>query len=211
MKRFKSEDAWLINPDRPGRSTRKKHLKRGATMARRRRKARSVSKKKFVRRRRRIVSVNPPRRRHRRAHHKSRRRSSRRYHHNPGFLPGKQSLFDAVYVTGGFIGTKVAANMLLPMVGMADSPLVRIGVKGVLAGLLGWGGSKVLGKGAGNYLMIGGLVEAVNDAVQTYVTPFVPGLSMSSYPSLSAYPSLGAYPELSGMVYPDPDETMETV
>jgi len=120
---------------------------------------------------------------------------------------------DSVYVTGGFIGTKMAANFVLPMIGI-QAPIARIAVKGVLAGALGYVGKMVLGKSAGQFLMLGGLVETVNDAVQTYVTPFVPALSVGSYPELSyngydgmsAYPDLSAYPGLSGVVEEDVDE-----
>lgn len=124
-----------------------------------------------------------------------------------GLLPSKASLFDAVYVTGGFIGTKIAANTVLPMIGI-NQPVVRVGVKAVLAGVIGWAGSRVLGKSAGQYLMIGGLVEAVNDAVQTYVTPYVPALAVSAYPGLESYVDMGAYADLSGMVS---DDVMEQV
>lgn len=181
-------------------------------MARRKRSRKSA--KRSHRRRKSAVVVlkaNPSRRR-RRSSAKSHRRSRRRYRHNPSFgglLPSKASLFDAVYVTGGFIGTKIAANTVLPMIGV-NQPIVRIGVKAVLAGALGWAGRRFLGGNAGQYLMIGGLVEAVNDAVQTYVTPYVPALSVSSYPGLESYVDMSAYPDMSsyvgGMVSPDLDE-----
>lgn len=177
-------------------------------MARRKRSRKSA--KRSHRRRKSAVVVlkaNPSRRR-RRSSSKSHRRSRRRYHHNPSFgglLPSKSSLFDAVYVTGGFIGTKMAASAVLPMIGV-NQPIVRIGVKAVLAGALGWAGRRFLGGNAGQYLMIGGLVEAVNDAVQTYVTPYVPALSMNAYPSLESYVDMGVYPDLSGMVTSEMDE-----
>lgn len=210
MKKFKSEDAWLINPDRPGRSRRKR---KAVTMARRKRSRKSA--KRSHRRKRRaavvVVKSNPSRRR-RRSSAKSHRRSRRRYRHNPSFgglLPSKSSLFDAVYVTGGFIGTKIAANYVLPMIGI-NQPIVRVGVKAVLAGALGWAGRRFLGGNAGQYLMIGGLVEAVNDAVQTYVTPYVPALAVSSYPGLESYVDMSAYTDMSSyvgaMVSPDMDE-----
>lgn len=211
MKKFHSEDAWLINPDRPGRSRRKR---KAGTMARRKRSRKSA--KRSHRRRKSAVVVlkaNPSRRR-RRSSAKSHKRSRRRYRRNPSFglgglIPSKSSLFDAVYVTGGFIGTKIAANTVLPMIGV-NQPIVRIGVKAVLAGALGWAGRRFLGGNAGQYLMIGGLVEAVNDAVQTYVTPYVPALSVSSYPGLESYVDMSAYPDMSsyvgGMVSPDLDE-----
>lgn len=149
---------------------------------------------------------NPPRRR---------RHSHRRNPSLGGILPGKSQIFDAVYVTGGFIGTKLAANFVLPMIGV-QQPLIRIGLKGVLAGALGWVGNRFLGRSAGQFLLIGGLVETVNDAVQTYVSPYVPALAVSAYPELSynggdymsAYPGMSAYPDLSGMVAED---TMEQV
>ncbi len=211
MKKFNSEDAWLINPDRPGRSRRKR---KAVTMARRKRSRKSA--KRSHRQKRRsvvIVKANPSRRR-RRSSAKSHKRSRRRYRRNPSFglggiLPSKSSLFDAVYVTGGFIGTKIAASTVLPMIGV-NQPIVRIGVKAVLAGALGWAGRRFLGGNAGQYLMIGGLVETVNDAVQTYLTPYVPALAVSSYPGLESYVDMSAYPDMSsyvgGMVSPDLDE-----
>lgn len=177
-------------------------------MARRKR-SRKVSRKRSRSRkaRRHVVKVfaaNPRRRRARKSSHK---RSRRRYRRNPGlrsFIPSTGFLKDAVWATGGFIGTKMLAGTVLPMVGVSQ-PIARIAVKGVLAGALGWAGKKFLGQSAGQYLLIGGMVEVVNDAVQTYVAPMVPALSVSSYPELgyydmSAYPQLSAYPELSGMV-----------
>lgn len=202
MKKFHSEDAWLINPDRPSRSRSKRKVN---TMARRKRSRKSA--KRSHRRKSAVVvlKANPKRRRR---SHSVLKRSRRRYRRNPslaGFLPTKTSIFDAVYVTGGFIATKVAANAVLPMIGVSQ-PIVRVGVKAVLAGALGWAGKRFLGGNAGQFLLIGGLVEAVNDAVQTYVTPYVPALSVSSYPQLSSYVDMSAYPDLSGMVTPEMDE-----
>lgn len=174
-------------------------------MAKRRRSRKSAKRTHRRKRHAVVVMKSNPSRRRRRSSAKSRRRSRRRYHRNPSFaglIPSKASLFDAVYVTGGFIGTKIAASTVLPLIGI-NQPIVRVGVKAVLAGALGWAGSKVLGKSAGQYLMIGGLVEAVNDAVQTYVTPYVPALAVSSYPGLESYVDMSAYPDLSGMVSED--------
>lgn len=204
MKKFRSEDAWLINPDRPGRSRKKRKV---STMARRKR-SRKSAKRSHRRRKAAVVVLKANPRRRRRSHSKVSRRSRRRYRRNPslsGFLPTKASLFDAVYVTGGFIGTKIAANAVLPMIGI-NQPIVRVGVKAVIAGALGWAGKRFLGGSAGQFLLIGGLVEAVNDAVQTYVTPYVPALDVSSYPSLESYVDMSSYPGLSGMVSPEMDE-----
>ena len=102
---------------------------------------------------------------------------------------------DAVYVTGGYFATRAAAGFVLPMIGtMADQPIVRIASKGVVAWGLGFLGGKFLGQRSGQLLMLGGLVEALGDAVRTYVSPYVPALaddSMGSYPSLMSYPSMG--------------------
>lgn len=95
-------------------------------------------------------------------------------------------LWDATYVTGGFIGTKWLGNMILPMFPMVTTqPLMRILGKGVTAWLVGWGGQMMLGRRAGSLLMVGGFVEVLNDAVQTYVAPF--------FPALGVYPQLGSY------------------
>jgi len=216
MKKFHSEDAWLINPDRSRRSRKKRKV---VIMARRKR-SRKVSRKRarsYGQRRKAVMTLlksNPGRRKRRASRSVVRRRSRRRYRRNPSFglggiLPSKSSLFDAVYVTGGFIGTKIAASTVLPMIGV-NQPIVRIGVKAVLAGALGWAGRRFLGGNAGQYLMIGGLVETVNDAVQTYLTPYVPALAVSSYPGLESYVDMSAYPDMSsyvgGMVSPDLDE-----
>lgn len=208
MKKFRSEDAWLINPDRPGRSRKKRKVK---AMAKRRRSRKSSHRRKrsfgYSRKTKKALAgygSNPPRRRRRHRSNPSRRR----YRRNPGvsgFLPTKASIFDAVYVTGGFIGTKIAANAVLPMIGISQ-PIVRVGVKAVIAGALGWAGKRFLGGSAGQFLLIGGLVEAVNDAVQTYVTPYVPALAVGSYPSLESYVDMSSYPGLSGMVSQEMDE-----
>lgn len=185
-------------------------------MARRKRSRKHSVKRSRKRSRKVAVFAANPRRRRRSVKAVSHRRRS--YKRNPGvggILPSKGMIFDAVYVTGGFIGTKLAANFVLPMIGV-QQPLVRIGVKGLLAGALGWVGNRFLGRSAGQFLLIGGLVETVNDAVQTYVSPYVPALAVSAYPELSfnggdymsAYPGMGAYPDLSGMVA---DDTMEQV
>lgn len=170
-------------------------------MARRKRSRKSSGSHRRRRRSTRTVTVFKANPRRRRSGGVSRRRS-RRYRRNPslslgGVLPTSGLLKEAVYITGGFVGTKMLSSFVLPMVGI-QQPALRIALKGVLAGVVGLGGKMVLGKQAGTFLMIGGLVEAVNDALQTYVAPMVPQLAMSSYPEL--YDNVGAYPQLSGMV-----------
>ncbi len=141
------------------------------------------------RRSRRNVMVAAPRRR------SHRRRSHRRYAHNPGMATG--FLMDSAYVLGGFIGTRLAYGSLAPMLSgfvPMDQPLVRIAGKGAVAMGLGWIGKRFLSPRAGQLLLIGGMVEAMSDAVKTFVAPYVPALAddMSVYPSIGVYPSLGA-------------------
>lgn len=118
-----------------------------------------------------------------------------------GLIPTTGFVREAVYIAGGFIGVKIAANTVMPMVGVTQ-PIARILVKGLLAGGFGFVGRRFLGQAVGNALMLGGLVETVNDAVQTYLAPYVPALSVSAYPELSySGNDMSAYPELSGAVY----------
>jgi len=101
---------------------------------------------------------------------------------------------DAVYVTGGFFATRFAAGYVLPMLPMTEQPIVRIAAKGAVAWGLGFLGGKFIGQRSGQLLMLGGLVEALSDAVRTFVSPYVPALaddSMGSYPSLMSYPTMG--------------------
>lgn len=100
---------------------------------------------------------------------------------------------DAVYVTGGFFVTRMAAGMVLPMIPGADTmPIMRILGKGAVAWGLGFLGGKMLGQRSGQLIMLGGFVETLSDAVRTYVSPFVPALAdnVGSYPMLSSYPTL---------------------
>lgn len=111
-------------------------------------------------------------------------------------MPSTGFLMDAAMVTGGFFATRFAAGMVLPMLPMADMPIVRIAGKGAVAWGLGFLGGKFLGAKAGQLILLGGMVEALSDAVRTYVAPFVPALaadSMGSYSSIGSYPNLSAY------------------
>ena len=111
-------------------------------------------------------------------------------------MPSTGFLIDAAMVTGGFFATRFAAGMVLPMLPMADQPIVRIAGKGVVAWGLGFLGGKFLGAKAGQLILLGGMVEALSDAVRTYVSPFVPALAgdgVGSYPSIGSYPNLSAY------------------
>lgn len=94
-------------------------------------------------------------------------------------------------MTGGFVGTKLVGNWVLPMIPQVQTmPILRILGKGVLAWAVGWGAGTLLGRRAGQLFMLGGFVEVLDDAIKTYVGPFIPALS--AYPELSAYPQLAA-------------------
>lgn len=214
---FPTEEAWMVNPQRKRRKRRarkaRRRLHKGVkTMARRRRKKvviisnpkrrrRRTSRKRSRSRRRRhaaVVMANPRRRRGGRR--RSMRRSRRSYRRNPG-LPSTGFIMDAAYVTGGFFVTRMAVGYVMPYLPMADQPIVRIAAKGGIAYGLGWLGGRFLGQRSGQLLMLGGLVEALSDAVRTYVSPYVPALAdsgMGSYPTLlSSYPTLSGWGEYS--------------
>lgn len=213
---FPTEEAWMINPQRKrrrrrARKARRRHHKGVKTMARRRRRKivvinkprrrRRRSSRKRSRSRRRaaaIIMSNPRRRRRRGGRRRSYRRSRRSYQSNPPVSTG--FIMDAAYVTGGFFLTRAAVGYVMPYLPMADQPIVRIAAKGGIAWGLGWLGGRFLGQKSGQLLMLGGLVEALSDAVRTYVSPYVPALAddMGSYPTLlSSYPTLGNWGQYS--------------
>jgi hypothetical protein len=89
----------------------------------------------------------------------------------------------------------MTAGVVIPMLPTFGFPdLARIIGKGAVAWGLGWAGQNVLGRRAGQLIMLGGFVEALSDAVRVYVSPFVPALAddMSVYPTLP----MGVYPQL---------------
>ena len=207
---FDSEKAWMINP-RKTRATRRRTRKKGkATMARKRRqpaalakywagkrkktttrkRRRSTVKRTVTRRRRRAVSyaANPGvRRRRRSVVHRSRR--SRSYRRNPGlgsFLPTTGFLKEIAFVGAGYYGTRIAYNFVGPMVGISGD-LPRLAIKSAVAFGVSYLGGMLLGAGARNALMLGGAVEVMQDAVKTYVSPFVPMLAAADMQDVSAY------------------------
>lgn len=161
--------------------------------------ARRKSRRRYVSRRKRgavAIRYNEPRRRRRRYRMNEPRRQyrrnepRRRYRRNPDGIT-QAFLWDALYVGGGFVATKVVGNMVFPMIPMTQQfPSVRILGKAATAWLVGWGGSMILGRRAGSLLMVGGFVDAVDDAIRTYLGPFLPALA--AYPELSSYPQLSA-------------------
>lgn len=154
-----------------------------------------INKPRRKRSRRRTVTVMANPRRRRSSRRRSYRASRRSYRRNPGLLPSTGFVTEALYVTGGWFATRLTSGMVLPMLGgIAEQPIMRILGKSAVAIGLGWVGGNFIGKRNGQLVMLGGFVEALSDAVQTYVSPFVPALAdnMASYPSLpmSSYPAL---------------------
>lgn len=190
---FPTEQAWMINPHKA-----KKGMK---TMARRKRahaKRRTHAKKRVFRHPRKVVVLNPRRRRARksyaanpaRSHRRSRRRS---YHSNPKLprlIPTAGFIQEIAMIAGGFYATKISAGFVLPMVGIAGD-LPRIAVKSVVA----WGvsalGGMVLGSRAQQNLLIGGALEVFQDAIKTYVSPYVPALAAADMMEAYYLPSGG--------------------
>jgi hypothetical protein len=96
------------------------------------------------------------------------------------------------YAAGGFVGTRAAANFILPKLGV-ESDIARIAVKGGI-GLAGYFAiSKFINRTAGEYFLVGAAIEGIHDLLKTYVAPSIPALGDEgplSYSELSAYPEL---------------------
>lgn len=101
----------------------------------------------------------------------------------PRLIPTMGFIQQIGMVAGGYYATKISAGFVLPMIGVAgDMP--RIAVKGVVAWGVAWLGGMMLGSRAQENLLIGGALEVMQDAIKTYVSPFVPALAaaeMESY------------------------------
>ena len=136
---------------------------------------------------------NPPRRRRSYRHNRSHRRRS--YRRNPGIrslIPSTGFLKEIAFVGAGYYGTRVAYNFVGPMIGIGGD-LPRLAIKSAVAFGVSYIGGMLLGSGARNALMLGGAVEVMQDAVKTYVSPFVPLLAAADMQDVSAYfqPSVG--------------------
>ncbi len=114
---------------------------------------------------------------------KHRRRSYRR---NPGlgtFLPSMGFLKEVTMVASGFYATKISAGFVLPMVGVTGD-IPRIAVKSIVAFGVSYIGGMFMGARARESLLLGGGLEVLQDAIKTWVSPFVPALAaaeMESY------------------------------
>jgi hypothetical protein len=92
-------------------------------------------------------------------------------------------LKEVAFVAGGYYGTKISAGFVLPMIGIAGD-LPRLAIKSVVAFGFAYLGGMLLGARAKESLLIGGALEVAQDAIKTYVSPFVPALAaadMESY------------------------------
>ena len=89
-------------------------------------------------------------------------------------------------MAGGYYGTRIAYNFVGPMIGIGGD-LPRLAIKSVVAFGVSYIGGMLLGAGARNALMLGGAVEVMQDAVKTYVSPFVPMLAAADMQDVSAY------------------------
>lgn len=92
-------------------------------------------------------------------------------------------LKEVAFVAGGYYGTKISAGFVLPMVGIAGD-LPRIAIKSVVAFGVAYIGGMLLGPRVKESLLMGGALEVAQDAIKTYLSPFVPALAaaeMESY------------------------------
>jgi hypothetical protein len=104
-----------------------------------------------------------------------------------GVLSGK-TWQTAGLITGGFIGTKAVSAFALPMIGtMSANPVVRIGVKAGVAAILAYASSMLLSKDSGKFILLGGAVNVLDDAIREYVAPYVPLLASYDAVQLGDY------------------------
>ena len=200
---FPTEQAWMINPhrQRKGRQTmatrtrrrrsgRKGRMpaglarywaaKRGGRKAAPRRRKRSLGYTRKTRKAMAGYGINP-----RRRSHVAVRRTRRHYRSNPGLgsmIPSMGFLKEVAFVAGGYYGTKISAGFVLPMVGISGD-LPRIAIKAAVAFGVSYLGGMLLGSKVKESLLMGGALEVAQDAIRTYVSPFVPALAAADLES----------------------------
>ncbi len=138
----------------------------------------TASPRRRRRRRARSFFGNPRRRRYR-----ARRRGYSRYHRNPP--PRVQTIANELgWAAVGFMTTKVVGNATAPMVaGLGGGqPVIRIGLKFLVAYISAWGLSNFMGARVFMPAMIGGSIEAIQDAVKTFIAPTFPMLAANYEP-----------------------------
>lgn len=143
--------------------------------------------------------------------HRRRRRSS--YRSNP---PSVRSIAGEIgWGAAGYMTTKVVGNFVTPMVGgvVGTSDIARIGVKIGVAYLSAWALSLAFGQRVFMTAMIGGSLEAIQDATKTFIAPTFPmladygGMGVYYEPTrrIAAPRGLHLYPELGDGLSPDHD------
>ena len=133
--------------------------------------------------------ANPRKRRsHRRnpSHRSHRRRGYRRNPGLGGLIPSSGFLKEVAFVGAGYYGTRIAYNFVGPMIGIGGD-LPRLAIKSVVAFGVSYIGGMLLGSGVRNSLLLGGGLEVFQDAIKTYVSPFVPMLAAAEMQDVSAY------------------------
>jgi len=137
-------------------------------------------------RRRKVYAANP----HRRRRHVVTRSYSRRRRHSYGRNPpGIRSIAgDLGWAAAGFMSTKVVGNMVTPMIAgvVGTNDMIRIGVKLGVAYVSAWGLSSFMGGKVFVPAMIGGSLEAIQDAIKTFIAPTFPMLA-ANYEPLQLY------------------------
>jgi len=188
-----AEELWLLNPK--GKKSRGRK-----TMAVRRKRRRTkrkafgfmtAPKRRRVKHRRRRATgfaLNPRRRRRsvRRASRQSPRRR-RSYGHNPPAI--RTVIGELGWGAAGFMSTKIVGNLASPMlsgIGGMDSPIMRVALKVGIAYVSAWGLSNFFGQKVFIPAMLGGSMEAIQDAVKTFIAPTFPMLAMN-YEPLETY------------------------
>lgn len=92
-------------------------------------------------------------------------------------------LREVTTVAAGFYATKISAGFVLPMIGIQGN-LPRIAIKSAVAFGVAYLGGMILGSRVKDSLLMGGALEVAQDAIKTFVSPFVPALAaaeMESY------------------------------
>jgi len=151
------------------------------------------------------LAVNPRRRRRRRRSYRRnpmhmaanprrrRRRSTRRGYHRRSYRRNPASIktlgTELGWAVAGFMGTKIVGNLVNGVVGGIGqgNDFVRIGIKVGIAYAAAWMFEQFMGRRVFVPTFVGGSIEAIQDTVKTFVTPYVPMLAAAEYPLQSYY------------------------
>lgn len=94
---------------------------------------------------------------------------------------------DLGWGAAGFMTTKVVGNFVNPMIAgmVGDQPIMKIGVKLGVAYLSAWALSNFIGAKVFAPAMLGGSMDAIQEAVRVFIAPTFPMLA--DYSSLESY------------------------